>query len=198
MSRAYALLAILLLQAVLATRSGAQTASQPKPISFVISGGMTLPAGEFDDFHDSGFHYDASLLLNIPGFPIALRPEFSFTQFTFEVFTPSGGTFDGTTQLIAALANFEVPLAAGFYALAGGGLLALSREWSVNETSASGLTQVGGAGFRFAIGGIRAFVEARMVPHPMSKGNSGSARRGLSPSLSGWCSRATPDRLSDP
>ena len=52
-----------------------------RPISLVVSGGLTVPAGDLADLHDSGFHYDVSLLLNLPGFPIALRPEFSLTQF---------------------------------------------------------------------------------------------------------------------
>ena len=51
-----------------------------RPISIVLSGGMTLPAGDLGDFHDSGFHYDVSLLLNFAGLPIGIRPEFSLTQ----------------------------------------------------------------------------------------------------------------------
>jgi len=183
MSRVFALSVCLLLQTVLVTKSSAQVpgASSTKPISFVISGGLTLPAGDFGDFHDSGFHYDASLLLNIPGFPIALRPEFSFTQFKFEVFAPSGGTFDGTTQMIAAVANFEFPLAAGLYVLAGGGLLSLSREWASNETSASAFTMAAGAGFRVALGGIRAFVEARLGTATFDAGKFGFSKAQLIP-----------------
>lgn len=166
MSRVVAWSVCLLLQPVLATKSGAQMpgVGGTKPISVVISGGLTVPFADFADSHDDlGFHYDASLLLNIPGFPIALRPEFSVTQFKWQGIAPGGGTIDGTTQMIAGMANIEVPLGAGLYALAGGGILSVTRESnvSVEDRSASKFMFDVGAGFRMAFGSMRGFIEAR-------------------------------------
>ena len=135
-----------------------------RPISLVISGGLTVPIAEFADKHDGmGFHYDASLLLNIPGFPIALRPEFSLTQFKWQGFPPGGGTIDGTTQMIAGMANIEVPLGAGLYALAGGGILSVTRESNASseDRSASKFMFDVGAGFRIPLGSMHGFIEAR-------------------------------------
>lgn len=166
MSRVKPVVALL---AVVASASAARAQfpgmGSTRPISLVISGGLTVPAGDLGDFHDAGFHYDASLLLNIPGFPLTLRPEFSLTRFTWESIAPGGSFIDGTTQTIAALGNIEVPLGAGLYVLAGGGILSLSRESDVSaegDVSATELTFDAGAGWRFALGGMRGFVEARI------------------------------------
>lgn len=149
-----------------------------RPINLVISGGMTVPAADLADLHDAGFHFDASLLLNIPGFPVALRPEFSLTQFTWKGIAPGGSTIDGTTQMIAALGNIEVPLAAGLYVLAGGGILSLSREndASTEDRSASEFMFDAGAGFRFALGGLRGFLEARIGAASYDQGKVGFSK----------------------
>lgn len=151
-----------------------------RPISLVVSGGLTVPAGDLGDFHDSGFHYDASLLLNIPGFPLTLRPEFSLTQFKWKGFTPApGGSFiDGTTQTIAALGNIEFPLGGGLYVLAGGGILSLSSESDANtvDQSASEFMFDAGAGLRFALGSMRGFVEARIGSASYDQGKFGYSK----------------------
>ena len=172
--------------AVLAVFASAQVAGaqfpgmgSTRPVSLVISGGLTVPAGDLGDFHDSGFHYDASLLINIPGFPLTLRPEFSLTQFTWESIAPGGSIIDGTTQTIAALGNIEVPLGAGLYVLAGGGILSLSRESDVStagDVSASEFMFDAGAGFRFALGGMRGFVEARIGAASYDEGKIGFSK----------------------
>ena len=167
MSRERALFLALLVLSGTATIARAQfpgMGGSTRPISLVISGGLTVPIADFADKHDGmGFHYDASLLLNIPGFPIALRPEFSLTQFEWQGFPPGGGTIDGTTQMIAGMANIEVPLGTGLYALAGGGILSVTRESSASavDRSATKFMFNVGAGFRIPLGSMRAFIEAR-------------------------------------
>ncbi len=160
MSRARALFISLLVLSWTATFARAQfpgMGGSTRPLSLVISGGMTVPAADLADFHDAGFHIDASLLLNIPGFPLALRPEFSLTQFNSQGIAPGGGTIDGTTQMIAGMANIEVPLSTGLYALAGGGILSLTRESNVSAWIGRNV----GAGFRIPLGSMCAFIEAR-------------------------------------
>ena len=151
-----------------------------RPISLVVSGGLTVPAGDLSDFHDAGFHYDASLLLNIPGFPLAIRPEFSLTRFRMKEFAiPNPGLTGDVTQMTAFLGNLELPLGGGLYVLAGGGLLSLSVPGDATTTgdqSASKFSFDAGAGFRFALGGARGFVEARVGAASYDAGKFGFSK----------------------
>ena len=102
---------------VSATAAGAQfpgMAGSTRPISLVVSGGLTVPSADLGDLHDPGLHFDASLILNIPGFPIALRPEFSLTQFKLkDPFIPTTPDADDVTNMLAFMGNIEVPLGGG-------------------------------------------------------------------------------------
>jgi hypothetical protein len=117
---------------------------------------MTLPADDLADLHDAGFHYDASLLINFGGFPLTLRPEVSLSRFKLKDALTGPTTSPDPTQLLSALGNIEIPLAAGLYVLAGGGILALSRPDGTSTTaadiSANEMTSNAGAGLRFHIG----------------------------------------------
>jgi hypothetical protein len=150
-----------------------------RPISLVISGGLTLPAGDLGDFHDSGFHYDASLLVTIPGFPLAIRPEFSLTQLKLKepiVTTPGA---DDVTNMMAFMGNLELPLGGGLYVLAGGGILSLSAPDALTgsgEESSKKFKFDAGAGFRFALGGMRGFVEGRIGSASYDAGKVGFSK----------------------
>ncbi len=143
---------------------------------FVVSGGLTVPAADLADFHDSGFHYDASVLLNLPGLPIALRPEFSLTQFKLKdpLIVPSGG--DDKTQMFAAMGNIELGLGGGLYLLAGGGILSLNPAdlgTAGTTDSETRFTMDAGAGLRFKLGAIRGFLEARVGAASYDQGTFG-------------------------
>lgn len=150
-----------------------------RPIALVVSGGVTLPAGDLGDFHDSGFHYDASLIFNIPGFPIGLRPEFSLTQFKLKdqvVLTPGA---DDVTNMAAFLGNIEVGLGGGLYVLAGGGMLSLSAPAALTgtaEESSKKFTFDAGAGLRFALGSMHGFLEARIGSASYDAGKVGFSK----------------------
>lgn len=140
-----------------------------RPIQLVVSGGLTLPSGDLKDFHDTGFHYDGSLIFRIPGFPIALRPELSLTTFKFKqsgdpLETPGVVSVDDAkTQLLSAMGNIEIPVAGGLYALAGIGALNADLKVPSFETeSETALTLGVGAGYRFQLGRAAGFVEARL------------------------------------
>lgn len=179
MSHVRAVALILVAAGTMASPGHAQMPGMPgstRPISLVISGGLTLPSGELGNFHDSGFHYDASLLLTIPGLPIAFRPEFSLTQLKLK--DPIGtGNFEGdVTKMFAAMANIELPLFGGFYALAGGGLLSLSVPGAVTgvgDESESKFVLDAGAGLRFRMGSVTGFLEARMGTASYDQGTVG-------------------------
>jgi hypothetical protein len=151
-----------------------------RPISVVISGGLTVPAGDLTDYHDAGFHYDASLLINIPGFPLAIRPEFSLTRFRMKEFAlPNPGLTGDVTQMTSILGNLELPLGGGLYVLAGGGILSLKvpgDATGTGEQSSSKLTFDAGAGLRFALGSARGFVEARIGAASYDEGKFGFSK----------------------
>ena len=134
-------------------------------ICFVVSGGFTVPAADMADFHDAGFHYDASAILNIPGLPIAIRPEFSLTQFKLKDAQTIPTGVDDVTKMYSAMANIELGLGGGLYVLAGGGVLSLnSADFSGTGTdnSETKFSFDAGAGYRFKLGGIHGFLEARV------------------------------------
>ena len=169
--------------AALATKSQAQfpgMAGSSRPISLVVSGGLTVPSADLGDLHDPGLHFDASLILNIPGFPIALRPEFSLTQFKLKEPVLATPDADDVTNMMAFMGNIEVPLGAGLYVLAGGGILSLSSPEALTpdgeEESSNKFTFDAGAGLRFALGGIRGFVEARIGAASYEAGRMGFSK----------------------
>ena len=151
-----------------------------RPISLVVSGGLTLPAGDLGDFHDSGFHYDASLLLTIPGLPITLRPEFSLTQMKLKNPVLATPDADDMTSMMAFMGNIEVPLGGGLYVLAGGGILNMSVPEALapdgEEESSNKFTFDAGAGLRFALGRMRGFVEARIGAASYEQGKVGFSK----------------------
>jgi hypothetical protein len=155
-------------------------AGSSRPISLVLSGGLTVPSADLGDLHDAGLHYDAALILNIPGFPIALRPEFSLTQFKLKdpVLVAPGA--DDVTNMMAFMGNIEVPLGGGLYVLAGGGILNLSVPEALTpdgeEESSKKFAFDAGAGLRFALGGIRGFVEARIGAASYEQGKVGFSK----------------------
>ena len=180
MARMRALFTSLLVLCGSATIAGAQfpgMGGSTRPISLVVSGGLTVPAGDLGDFHDSGFHYDASLLLNIPGLPLTLRPEFSLTQMKLKNFVPATPDADDMTSMMAFMGNIEVPLGGGLYVLAGGGLLNMSVPEALapdgEEESSNKFTFDAGAGLRFALGSMRGFVEARIGAASYEQGKVG-------------------------
>jgi hypothetical protein len=171
-----------LLSTAFATNADAQfpgMAGSTRPISLVISGGMTLPAADLADFHDAGFHYDASLILNIPGFPIALRPEFSLTQFKLKETSIIAPGADDVTNMVALMGNIELPLGGGLYVLAGGGILSLTvpeTATNADERNSKKFSFDAGAGLRFALGGVRGFLEARIGAASYDAGKIGFSK----------------------
>ena len=151
-----------------------------RPISLVVSGGLTVPAADLGDLHDAGFHYDASLILNIPGFPIALRPEFSLTQFKLKEPVLTTPDADDVTNMIAFMGNIEVPLGGGLYVLAGGGILSLTVPEAGTGTEGQNskkFTFDAGAGLRFALGrSVRGFIEARIGAASYDEGKFGFSK----------------------
>lgn len=153
-----------------------------KPISVVVSGGLTVPSGDLADFHDTGFHYDASMIFTFAGLPIAIRPELSLTTLKFKnsplLATPPGTTTadvdDLRTRMLSAVGNVEIPLVAGLYAIAGiGALNSKVTSPDVDTEGQTALTFGAGAGFRFRVSRIAGFVEGRFGSASYEKGKIG-------------------------
>ena len=162
--------------ATIARAQGPGIAPCSRFFCFAVSGGLTVPAADMADFHDAGFHYDASVFLNLPGLPISFRPEFSLTQFKLKepVTTPTETT--DVTQMFSAIGNIEFGLAGGLYVLAGGGVLSTSSAGLITggaEDSETKFTFDAGAGYRFKMGGIRGFLEARVGSASYDQGTFG-------------------------
>ena len=160
-------------------------ASNQRPIRVAISGGLTLPSGDLKDFHDSGFHYDGSLIFNIPGLPFTIRPEVSLTTLKLKTTgLPSGSPTTGygsgdNTRFLSGVGNIEVPLAGGLYLL--GGVGAMNLKTDVAGTSSTELSQTNlvinaGAGFRFHISRIDGFVEGRVGTASYEQGKVGYSK----------------------
>ena len=80
--------------------------------------------------------------------------------------------------MFSAMGNIELPLAAGLYAIAGGGILSLSVPGaapggSVTDESQAKFSFDAGAGYRFRMGGIRGFLEARVGAASYEQGKFG-------------------------
>lgn len=171
--------------ACLVSTAGASAGAQmpggasTRPVHLIVSGGLTLPAGDLKDLHDTGFHYDASLLFTFAGMPISLRPELSLTRFSLK--SPTGATTSygsgDVSQMFGALGNIELPIAGGLYLLAGGGLLSLSTpDATGSDVSQSKFAFDAGGGFRFRMGSISGFVEGRIGSASYDAGKVGFAK----------------------
>ncbi len=167
-------------------QGGLMGGGSQRPIRVVISGGLTVPSGDLADFHDTGFHYDASMIFRFAGLPIALRPELSLTTLKFNesplLATPPGTTTADVdelrTRMIAAVGNVEIPLAAGLYAIAGLGALnsKVTSSSDIDTDGQTALTFGAGAGFRFHISRIDGFVEGRFGAASYEKGKIGYSK----------------------
>jgi opacity protein-like surface antigen len=152
-----------------------------RPLRIIFSGGVTVPTSDFQaggsigKIHATGYHGDVSLLLNLGGFPLRIRPEASLTHFDLKKALSSGaggsGGNDGTSRLLGGLVNLEFSLGAGPirpYILAGGGLTNINTDFSASSGSVPATVSEtkysidGGAGIRFRLGPLDGFIEGRV------------------------------------
>jgi len=157
--------------ALFAVVMAAPIAAAQRPLQFVVSGGAVVPTGGFKNSNDLGIHADGSLILSLPGFPIRLRPEVSFTRFTLkDALANAAGTtaptvgMTGTSQMLGAIGNLEVPLFAGLYVLGGVGAVCLATDAAAASGTFVGTKFAidGGAGLRVHMGAISGFIEGRI------------------------------------
>jgi hypothetical protein len=155
--------ALALATAVAAGAAGAQ--SSTRPFSLGISGGLSLPTGDFGDAYNAGFNVSGHLGLQSSALPVGLRFDLGYNQWELD-------GFDANLRSLAGIANamlfFPRPSGSTVRPYVSGGLgiynTKRSRDVTGGTVSTDGETNVGlnaGVGLDFGLSGISTFVEAR-------------------------------------
>lgn len=186
---------------IIATPVRAQLgAGSSRPVSIVVSAGAAVPTGGFKDYHDVGMHGDVSVIVRLAGQAIRLRPELSYHRFALKEMlsavvplsvAPSSGTLartatfaraipgDGSggsnvSSLLSVIGNLELPLTGGLYLIGGVGAsqVKTGATETAGDASETALTYTGGAGVRFRLGAMSAFVEGRLQNLSIDEGKA--------------------------
>jgi len=151
------LLAVLIAGAFAATPSALH--AQLKP-SFSVAGGIAIPLSDLADNVDAGYNLAGAVSFGAPLVPVGVRLEVGYNGFGGK----SSLTTNGTANILSGTANATLalgPSGASPYLIGGVGMY--RREFSESGASTSKTTAGvnGGAGFRFPLGTMSTFVEAR-------------------------------------
>src|SRR4051794_1021147 len=66
------------------TTSTSSTTSTPRPVQFGVSGGISLPTGDFGNFVNTGYNLNGFIEGRPGGGNVGLRGEFTFAHFAFD------------------------------------------------------------------------------------------------------------------
>lgn len=153
-------LTAILLAAALATAPDVLQAQLNTSLS--VAGGITAPVQALADRVDAGYNAAVALSVGAPLVPLGIRLEAGVNGFSgrssgLVTFTDHR-IFTGTANATLALG----PLGASPYLI--GGVGAYSRQYVADQGTSSRRTAAGfngGAGFRFPLGTLSTFIEAR-------------------------------------
>jgi hypothetical protein len=148
-----------------AVTAGAAGAQGTRPFSLGVSGGLSVPMGDFGDAYNAGFNVSGHLGLQSSALPVGLRFDLGYNRWELD-------GFDANLRSLAGIANvmlnFPRPSGSTVRPYVSGGLgiynTKLSRDVTGGTVSTDGETNVGlnvGAGLDFGLSGISTFVEAR-------------------------------------
>jgi opacity protein-like surface antigen len=147
--------------ALVAAMTTAQTAEAQRSFGLGVSGGLTLPTGDFGEVFNSGYHIGGHLNLAPASLPVELL--FDVTYHSFEgdddlVVTP----FDFSFLSIAANAAYVLPgVSVRPYLMGGVGVyLGKADVEGAERESDVGLSL--GGGLRFPLSGLSSFLQARV------------------------------------
>jgi len=125
-----------------------------------IAAGGSLPTSDFGRVADPGYHITGLAHIAKHDSPFALRLDGTFSQYSYpsDLHVP-----DASTRLIYGTANLVVSAASGMgpYVIDGAGIYYSAAECTGCTTSGTNGGYNAGGGFRFALSGFSAFVEAR-------------------------------------
>jgi opacity protein-like surface antigen len=165
MSRTHAVALFFTAAVACASPAVAQDATA-RPMTFGISGGLTLPVGDIGDAVNSGFNAGAHLAFMPAMLPFGVRVEGQFNRFAYDETVAS----DANLQIISGTANavFGVPAASSaFRPYVIGGLGVYNSKFTAETVLGDGSssdTNFGlnaGAGIEFGLSGLSTFIEAR-------------------------------------
>lgn len=156
--------------ALVATAANAQSiVPAVKPVSFGISGGLSMPTGDFGDGFKSGYNISGLLQFQQPTWPVAIRVEGQYQDFSGK-----DGLDGASAKTIGGLANvlYYFPTKStvrpyltgglGFFHIKGDAGDACSAELGADACSSSE-NKFGydlGAGLEFQLSGMSTFIEA--------------------------------------
>ena len=139
-------------------------------VGYGLAAGLSTPEGDFTRIAHPGYHLTGLVTFSPPLAPVGFRGEASISRFRDKFGS-------ATTQILSATANavFAAPSLVGLYFIGGIGIYNASAICNgCTSNSTRGGINVGG-GFKFGLGGLEAFLEARYhyIPGPMDATTGG-------------------------
>ncbi|GAC1478348.1 MAG: hypothetical protein NVS1B4_22020 [Gemmatimonadaceae bacterium] len=153
--------------AAVAGGAQAQQASSASPISFGVAGGAAIPTGNLSNGAGTGFRVQGQMNYSNPEAPVNFRVELGYDQFGDK----TAPTATLSSRAISGVANAVLPVFSSDdlkpYLIGGVGMYALSGtvKGATIPTTTSSQNNVGfnvGLGTGFGLGGMNAFLEARL------------------------------------
>jgi len=148
--------------------ASSSSAQSNKAISVGISGGATIPVGDFGDLYTTGYNGTVSLMFKSIGSPLGLRVDGMYNRLSVkdDASIPlGGGTFVKSASIAGANANLVYSLpGTGMtpYLIGGAGIYSMKVHASGFDSDATNKFGVnGGIGASFPLSGFNAFIEAR-------------------------------------
>jgi opacity protein-like surface antigen len=167
MKRSLRLIGLAAFLAIPAMTSAQETT---RPVSFGLSGGLSLPMGDIGDAYDSGFNVTGHVMFRPGSFTnLSFRGDVNFDRFGSKLLDDVslrliGGTVNAVYAFPQATPGMIRP-----YVLAGVGMQNSKVNGSVAgvnldlSTSSTDIHAQGGAGVNFQLSGFTTFVEAKFV-----------------------------------
>ena len=144
------------------------SAQSNKAVSIGISGGATIPVGDFGNFYTTGYNGTASLMFKSIGSPLGFRIDGMYNRLSVknDAFVPDGaGGSVNSVSIAGANANLVYSLpGTGItpYLIGGGGIYSMKTHSDGFDSNAENKFGVnGGIGASFPLSGFNTFVEAR-------------------------------------
>lgn len=158
--------------AALPAMAQAQSTTTSRPVSFGVSGGASIPTGDFGDASDVGYTLGAHVLLA----PASLQMLAFRGDVTFDSWKTKKTFGDGSTRALGVMGNVIVKpgsaMAIKPYAIGGLGLVNSKSKGSItsggvtlsveNKSTSDLGAQVGG-GLEFQLSGFTTFIEAKYM-----------------------------------
>ena len=127
-------------------------------VHFGATGGVSIPLGDFSTGFQTGYLVSGLVEGRPGGFPVGLRGEVSYSGYTVK----SGGFTNNILGFLGnAVVNFETP-SSGAYLIGGLGIYHSSNSGLAGAASSNDFGINGGGGFRWPLGGMSTFAEARV------------------------------------